>query len=105
MAGSTPDTLEAECVQMDESHNAWAMGDLLGDVDALQPDLPPPHSSLTSLRPLDGLDVEITQEWHAFNPSLYFPAGRRYFSGDLQFLLSNYSAEAKRKWLALITAA
>jgi hypothetical protein len=54
---------------------------------------------------LDALDVEITQAWQDFNPSLYFPAGRWFFSGDLQYLLLNYSAEAKRKWLASITAA
>jgi hypothetical protein len=51
---------------------------------------------------LDAIAVEISQEWQSYDSSLYFPAGQRSFSGDLQFLLSNYSAEAKRKWLASI---
>jgi hypothetical protein len=33
------------------------------------------------------------------------PSGRRFFSGDLQFIFSNYSGNAKRKWVALIRAA
>jgi hypothetical protein len=55
---------------------------------------------------LDALNVSITKEWHhSYDESQYFPVGRRFFSGDLQFLLSQYSAEAKRKWLASIRAA
>jgi hypothetical protein len=54
---------------------------------------------------LDAIDTEITQEWESYDSSLYFPAGQRFFSGDLQFLLSNYSAEAKHKWLSSIRAA
>jgi hypothetical protein len=54
---------------------------------------------------LDALDTEITQEWESYNSSLYFRAGQQFFSGDLQFLLSNYSAEAKRKLLSSIRAA
>jgi hypothetical protein len=57
---------------------------------------------------LDALDIEITQAWQSYDhPSSYFfPAGQRFFSGDLTFLLSHYdSAEAKRKWLASIRAA
>jgi hypothetical protein len=60
---------------------------------------------LSVLDALDALDVKIHQEWASYDPLLYFPAGRRFFSGDLHFIISNYSAEAKRKWLASIRAA
>jgi hypothetical protein len=66
------------------------------------------HNPLHSWRlsVIDALDVEIHQEWASYDdPFLYFPAGRRFFSGDLYFITSNYSAEAKRKWLASIRAA
>jgi hypothetical protein len=54
---------------------------------------------------LDALAVEVSQEWQAYDATLYFTADRRFFSGDLQFIITTYSAEAKRKWLASIRAA
>jgi hypothetical protein len=51
------------------------------------------------------LCIQLRQEWSVYDSSLYFPAGRQYFSGDLNFLLTNYSAEAQRKWLASVAAA
>jgi predicted 2-oxoglutarate/Fe(II)-dependent dioxygenase YbiX len=44
-------------------------------------------------------------EWSEYDSTLYFPAGRKYFSGDLDFLLQNYSEAAQRKWLASVAAA
>jgi hypothetical protein len=38
-------------------------------------------------------------------PPSTFPGGRKYFSGDLDFLLQNYSKAAQRKWLASVAAA
>jgi hypothetical protein len=54
-----------------------------------------------------GLELcnQIRQEWSGYDSSIYFPAGRKYFSGDLELLLQNYSAAAQHKWLASVAAA
>jgi hypothetical protein len=45
------------------------------------------------------------QEWSAYHAAIYFPEGRKYVSGHLDFLLRNYYAEAQCKWLASVVAA
>jgi hypothetical protein len=57
------------------------------------------------LQKKDELSNHIRLEWSSYDASLYFPTGRQYFSGDLDFLLTNYSAAAQRKWLASVEAA
>jgi hypothetical protein len=46
----------------------------------------------------------IRLEWSEFDFTLYFPAGRKYFSGDLECLRKNYSPAAQHKWLASVSA-
>jgi hypothetical protein len=57
------------------------------------------------LQTQDELCTQIRLEWSAYDASLYFPAGRQYFAGDLDFLFTNYSAAAQRKWIASVEAA
>jgi hypothetical protein len=54
------------------------------------------------LAALSAIDVDISQEWQSYDSELYLLNGRIFFSGDLQFMLLNYSIKAKRKWLACI---
>jgi hypothetical protein len=44
------------------------------------------------LQKKDELSNHIRLEWISYDASLYFPTGRQYFSGDLDFLVTNYSA-------------
>jgi hypothetical protein len=57
------------------------------------------------LQKKDELSNHIRLEWSSYDASLYFPTGRQYFSGDLNFLLPNYSAAAQCKWLVSVEAA
>jgi hypothetical protein len=57
------------------------------------------------LQKKDELSNHIRLEWSSYDASLYFPTGRQYFSDDLDFLLTNYSAAPQRKWLASVKAA
>jgi hypothetical protein len=57
------------------------------------------------LQKKDELSNHIRLEWSSYDASLYFPTGCQYFSGDLNFLLTNSSAAAQRKCLASVKAA
>jgi hypothetical protein len=65
------------------------------------------HDPADPWRQQKGLELcnRVRQEWSAYDAALYLPEGHKYFSGDLNFLLQNYSAEAQCKWLASVAAA
>jgi hypothetical protein len=61
------------------------------------------HDPAHPWRQQQGMELcnRLPLEWSQFDPTLYFPAGRKYFSGDLDFLLHHYSSEANASGLPL----
>jgi hypothetical protein len=68
--------------QMAQSHNTGHLGRVVGNVDAAQCCVPRSRTPLVTAEERRTLHPNPTA-------SLYFPAGRQYFSGDLDFLLTN----------------